>query len=128
MAIYSRDRKVFGEIAHIYPYSHLITPSNATNAIAFAGKALKKHGKNPRQYPFIPLSLLMATAASFHVRNFLSPSPSAPPNGSVIIRCFTTSDGYDVNQKTCAERPPAQKLIAGVDISVYFLNPRVMRS
>jgi hypothetical protein len=27
----------------------LITPSNATRAIAFAGKALKKHGTNPLQ-------------------------------------------------------------------------------
>jgi len=27
----------------------LITPSNATNAIAFAGNALKKHGRNPLQ-------------------------------------------------------------------------------
>ena len=29
--------------------SALITPSNATNAIAFAGKALRKHGRKPLQ-------------------------------------------------------------------------------
>lgn len=31
--------------------------SNATSAIAFAGNALRKQGKNPRQYPLAPLSL-----------------------------------------------------------------------
>ena len=35
-----------------------------------------------------------------------------------MIRCFTTSEGYDVIQKICAERPPAQKLIAGVEREV----------
>lgn len=40
-----------------YSGSALITPSNATNAIALAGKALKKQGKNPLQYPLGPFSL-----------------------------------------------------------------------
>lgn len=34
----------------------LITPSNATRATALAGKALKKQGKKPLQYPFNPFS------------------------------------------------------------------------
>lgn len=33
-----------------------ITPSNATNAMAFAGNALRKQGTNPRQYPLQPRS------------------------------------------------------------------------
>lgn len=37
-------------------FSDLITPSKATSAIAFAGNALKKHGRNPLQYPFNPAS------------------------------------------------------------------------
>src|SRR5204862_923615 len=78
----------------IHHGNDLITPSKATSAMAFAGNALRKHGRNPRQYPLHPLSLPTATAASFHRRNRLSPSPSAPPKGSVMIRCFTTSDGY----------------------------------
>lgn len=40
------------------PYSGnaLITPSNATSAAALAGKARKKHGKKPLQYPRQPAS------------------------------------------------------------------------
>jgi hypothetical protein len=36
--------------------SALITPSNATSAIALAGKALRKQGTKPLQYPLHPLS------------------------------------------------------------------------
>ena len=45
-----------------------------------------------------------------------------------MIRCFTTSDGYEVIQKTCAERPPAQKLIEGVESDVEVVKKRVKRS
>lgn len=72
------------------PYSGrlLMTPSNATSAIALAGNALKKHGTNPLQYPLHPFSLHTVLAASLHRGNRL-PSPS----GSVIMRCLTTSLG-----------------------------------
>jgi len=40
-----------------YSGNVLITASNATSAMAFAGNALKKHGTNPLQYPMAPLSL-----------------------------------------------------------------------
>lgn len=36
-----------------------------------------------------------------------------------MMRCFTTSDGYEVSQKICADKPPAQKLIAGADSEVF---------
>lgn len=39
-----------------------------------------------------------------------------------MMRCFTTSDGYDVIQKICAERPPAQKLTAGVESEVLLVR------
>lgn len=45
---------------YTYTYIHhgnvLIIASNANKAIAFAGNALRKHGRNPRQYPLHPLS------------------------------------------------------------------------
>lgn len=99
--------------------NHLITPSKATSAIAFAGNARKKHGKNPLQYPFQPPSRPTAIAASFHRRNRRSPSPWAPPRGSVMSLFLTTSEGYDVIQKIWAESPPAQKLIAGAGSAVF---------
>lgn len=34
--------------------NHLMTPSNVTNAIAFTGNALRKHGVKPLQNPLIP--------------------------------------------------------------------------
>ena len=76
--------------SHFLPYSGnaLITDSNATNAIAFAGNALKKHGTNPLQYPLHPCSLYTALAASLH-RGNLRPGPS----GSVMMRCLMTSLG-----------------------------------
>ncbi len=37
-----------------------------------------------------------------------------------MMRCLTTSDGYDVIQNTWADKPPAQKLIAGVESGVWF--------
>lgn len=79
--------------------NHLITPSNVNRAIALAGNALRKQGMKPLQKPFMPLSFATAVAASFHRRNFRSPSFNPPPSGSVISRCLTTSAGYDVNQK-----------------------------
>lgn len=105
-----------------------ITPSNATKAIAFAGNALRKHGTNPRQYPLHPRSLHTARAASFQLWNCLCPSLRAPPIGSVIRRCFTTSEGYDVSQKIWAEIPPAQKLIRGADMLVLLVMNRVRMS
>jgi hypothetical protein len=81
-------------LLHTHPGNPLTTPSNATNATAFAGNALKKHGKNPLQYPLHPFSLYTALAASRHLAYFLP-----EPRSSVIIRCLTTSDGYDVSQK-----------------------------
>lgn len=96
-----------------YSGNALITDSNATKAIAFAGKALKKHGPNPLQYPLHPCSLYTPLAASLQVRNLLS-----GPSESVMMRCFTTSLGYDVIQKTCADKPPAQKLTAGAEREV----------
>ena len=45
-----------------------------------------------------------------------------------MIRCLTTSEGYEVSQKTCAERPPAQKLIEGVESVVVFDKSRVIKS
>lgn len=45
-----------------------------------------------------------------------------------MIRCLTTSDGYDVSQKICADKPPAQKLIAGVDSEVCFAKACEKRS
>src|SRR5690625_3455893 len=59
--------------------NHLITPSNVNRAIALAGNALRKHGMKPLQKPFMPLSLATAVAASFHRRNFRSPSFNPPP-------------------------------------------------
>lgn len=108
--------------------SHRITPSNATNAMAFAGNALRKQGTNPRQYPLHPRSRPTATAASFQDRNFLSPSPKTPPMGSVMSRCFTKSDGYEVIQNSWADSPPAQKLMAGLDILVRSFIIRVRMS
>lgn len=96
-----------------------MTPSKATRAKAFAGKALKKHGTKPLQKPLGPSLRHISFAASFHLGNRLSPSLSAPPSGSVMIRCLTTSDGYEVSQKTWAERPPAQKLMEGVESCVW---------
>ena len=49
---------------HVGLFNVRITPSKATNAIALAGKARRKHGTNPRQYPRNPLSLYIAAAAS----------------------------------------------------------------
>lgn len=57
----------------------LITPSNAISAIALAGNALKKHGTKPLQYPLAPSLLHISFAASFHLRNFCSPSPKFWP-------------------------------------------------
>lgn len=108
--------------------SHRITPSKATNAIAFAGNARRKQGRNPRQYPLQPRSWYTTAAASFHQRKRRSPSPSLPPMGSVMRRCLTTSDGYEVSQKIWAEIPPAQKLTAGADRFVFSLNQRVSTS
>lgn len=108
--------------------SHRITPSKATNAMAFAGNARRKQGTNPRQYPLQPRSWYTTTAASFHKRKRRSPSPSLPPIGSVMRRCLTTSDGYEVIQKIWAEIPPAQKLMAGVDRFEFSLNQRVNTS
>ena len=71
----------------------LMTPSNAASATAFAGKALRKHGKNPLQKPLGPSLRHISIAASFHLGKRLSPSLRAPPSGSVMSRCFTTSDG-----------------------------------
>ena len=45
-----------------------------------------------------------------------------------MIRCFTTSDGYDVIQKICAERPPAQKLMDGVEREVCVEKRSVRRA
>lgn len=45
-----------------------------------------------------------------------------------MIRCLTTSDGYEVSQKICADMPPAQKLIAGADKFVRSFNRREMTS
>ena len=39
---------------YVYQVNALITPSKATSAIAFAGKARKKQGTKPLQYPFQP--------------------------------------------------------------------------
>lgn len=69
-------------------FSARITPSNATSAIAFAGKARKKQGTKPRQYPVHPVSRYIDFAASFQRGYFLS-----GPKGSVMMRCFTTSEG-----------------------------------
>lgn len=107
----------------------LMIPSNATNAIAFAGNALRKQGTNPRQYALKPPpSLPTATAASFHRLNRCVPSFNCPPRGSVMMRCLMISEGYDVNQKIWADKPPAQKFMEGVDRSVCFLNAVVKRS
>lgn len=114
--------------SHFHSGNALITPSNVINAIALAGNARKKHGTNPLQYPRTPSLFQIDLAASFHRRNFLSPSPSPFPNGSVMMRCLTTSDGYDVIQNTCAERPPAQKLMAGVESAVDVERKREMMS
>jgi hypothetical protein len=92
-----------------------MTPSKATKAIAFAGNALKKQGTKPLQYPFHPASRYTALAASLQ-RGKRRPAPS----GSVMTLCFTTSLGYEVSQKTCAESPPAQKLMAGAERLVLF--------
>ena len=91
----------------------LITPSNTNSAVAFAGNALRKHGKNPRQYPLHPASLYTALAASLHLGYLRS-----APNPSVMMRCLTTSDGYEKIQNICADSPPAQKLTAGSDRGV----------
>ena len=45
-----------------------------------------------------------------------------------MMRCFTTSLGYDVIQKICADNPPAQKLTAGVDRFVLFCSNLVKTS
>lgn len=42
-----------------------------------------------------------------------------------MMRCLIMSDGYDVIQKICAEMPPAQKLMAGVDKLERSLSIRV---
>ena len=78
---------------HTHQGNALITPSNATSATAFAGKALKKQGKKPLQYPFQPLSLYTSFAALFQLGNLRTPSPNPPASGSVIILCLTTSLG-----------------------------------
>ena len=100
-----------------------MTPSKATSAIALAGNALKKHGTKPLQYPLHPLSLHTVFAASLHLGNLRS-----EPNGSVMIRCLTTSEGYDVSQNIWADRPPAQKLIAGAEREVWLFKKRVKTS
>ena len=105
------------EIWHFYSGSARITDSKATRAMAFAGKARRKHGKKPLQYPFHPCSRYTAFATSRHRGNFRS-----GPNGSVIIRCLITSLGYDVIQKTWADKPPAQKFTAGAERFVCVLS------
>ena len=106
-----------------------MTPSNTSNAIAFAGKARRKQGPKPLQYPFHPSRLLMSFAAAIHrPRNCGSPSPSRPPSGSVIRRCFTTSAGYELSQKSWAESPPAQKLMAGCERAVCVAIRREIQS
>lgn len=54
---------------------------------------LKKHGRKPLQYPLHPFSCHTVFAASLHPWNLRTPPANGAPSGSVIIRCFTTSDG-----------------------------------
>ena len=113
-----------------------MTPSKDISATAFAGNARKKHGTKPLQYPLAPSLRQIATAASRHRGNIrgASPTPLPPtlfrlgPSPSVMMRCLTTSEGYEVSQNTCAERPPAQKLIDGVERFVLVERSRVKRS
>ena len=67
--------------------SPLITPSKTTNATAFAGNALKKHGPKPLQKPLIPSRRQTSRAAALQLT--LRPRSSGP----VIRRCLTTSLG-----------------------------------
>lgn len=122
------------------PVSHSgnarITPSKDISATALAGNARRKHGTKPLQNPFTPSLRQMARAASRHRGNIrgASPTPWLPallvpgPSPSVMMRCLTTSEGYEVSQNTCAERPPAQKLIDGVERVVVVDRSRVKRS
>ena len=111
-----------------YSGKALMTPSNVIKAIAFAGNALKKQGTKPLQNPLAPSRLQIDLAASFHRGNIRWPSPRPLPSGSVMMRCLITSEGYDVIQKIWAERPPAQKLTAGVDRWVELDRKRLRRS
>jgi hypothetical protein len=42
-----------------------------------------------------------------------------------MMRCLTTSDGYEKIQNICADSPPAQKLTAGSDRGVYCFRALV---
>jgi hypothetical protein len=82
------------EDAYVLRYGKArMTPSNTNNAVALAGNARRNEGKKPLQYPLYPDSRYTALAASRQLRKRLWPSPSPPPNGSVMMRCLTRSQG-----------------------------------